>query len=165
MSALSFASARKGYQSEERVFEYRLTCEEPLVAGEGINQANEAKMMDAMVLPNALFVLVLPDSVIEDFRRGGPIESITFSGHLVNERGKAALNTKKKVPKVQIKSPICTIQQNGSRITLHAPVSGKVLELNQRLHSSPDLLLSGFEGYTAVIQPDDKIAKIIKLQN
>lgn len=163
MDGLTFAVAKKGYQSQERVFEFRLSSSEPLVEVDGTRSI----MMEAMVLANGLCVLVVPDNIVEDLGSGGLIDSITFNEHIVSNGEKSApKNTKKKATKVQIKSPICTLlQQSGSRISLHAPVSGRVLELNQRLPSSPDLLLSGFEGYCAVIQPDDKIAKLIKLQN
>ena len=126
--------------------------------------------MEAMVLPNALCVLVVSRPVLEGLRSaGGPIDSITFDNKIMGlpKEEEEEGNKKKKGIKVATKSPVCTIAlEDGSSMCLHSPVSGKVLELNKRLSASPNLILSsGFEGYTAVVQPDEKLAKLIKLQS
>lgn len=165
---LAFTKASREYGTSERVFEYRCVCTEQLFAGSGSQEEREQVMMEAMVLPNALCILVLPNVVIEGLRSAGsPIGSIAFHKNILGvPEDQEKLSKKKKGVKIAIKSPVCTITlENGTSMCLHSPVSGKVMELNQRLPASPDLLLSGFEGYAAVIQPDDKVANLIKLQS
>jgi hypothetical protein len=162
-----FRKAIKSHGSPERVFDYCLTSSSSGLVNKDPNDESVCMMimMEAMIMPNALCVLVVPPTSVELIAKGGPIESFSFTKALIDE-DKTNTNKKHK-PKISVDNTVVctTFHKDGSKITLHSPVCGKVLELNERLLESPNMLVdSGFEGYTAVIQPDDKLAKKIKQQ-
>lgn len=156
MEYISFSKTSKAHGSVERVFEYRISNAFDLQAR---MEGERAMMMDAMVLANGLCIVVMPQGInIGDLSK---IQRLSFTQTVQGEASE-----KKKKPKVLSKSAICSIvHDDGSTTYLHSPVGGQVLELNKRLEETPSSLLGSFEGYLAVIQPDDKIAKAIKAQN
>ena len=57
------------------------------------------------------------------------------------------------------------VHEDGLTTTLHSPITGHVLEWNQRLTENFAQLLGTLEGYVAVIQPNDKTGRVINAQN
>ena len=155
---LRFEKASKAHGTAERVFELILINSTELQAR---SENQRPVMLEAMVLANGLCVCVLPRTL--KMEEMNPIRILSFMEPPNPKEGRGS--TKKKA-KVLNKTVICSVvHEDGLTTTLHSPITGHVLEWNQRLTENFAQLLGTLEGYVAVIQPDDKTGRVINAQN
>jgi hypothetical protein len=109
----------------------------------------------AMVLPNELCLLFLPDNLCKDAK------TCIFDNSLMAKTASVELTGKKKKGAVtlEVDSRVCTIVRcDGESINILSPLRGKVLELNDKLIEAAKEAVQqdgdSFErGYLAVVSP------------
>ena len=112
-------------------------------------------MMETIVLPNKLCVLFVPE---ETLRKGlvHDVRRIFFNKTL--QAKCASHHGEKNITGRNIASdtPVCTLfSTNGMKLDICSPLCGKVIEINYRLEDLPNLLYCGYDGYIAVVRPDN----------
>lgn len=134
--ALSCASGK--HCSLEKRFKYKLTVD------------NDDTILDAMVMHNEICVLM--PKTPRKCRR------VEFHSSISTEE--ISGRQKKGAITIANGSVICSVfDENGSSVQLRTPVGGKLLEINDSLVQSPELLESHYNssGFIAIIYPNTEI--------
>lgn len=135
----------------EKRFKWRLTMQpaEPASSSSSppsSSSSSSSFIADAWVLDNNISVVTLDRSVL--------VNAVTFLAFTADAvYGKQ----KKGAMKTQAMQPICSLSlPSGERAEVLSPISGRIIELNDRLLSSPSLLSThhASDGYLLLIQSE-----------
>ena len=155
----AITSGRSACGTIEKMFRAKVFVEESAAGGEPVPLAgtetgdfSRPAHCVAMVLPNELCVLFLPDWV------GGEMKACRLHASQHNASSELSGKKKKGAPTLTPDMPICTIELvSGVSMNILSPLRGKLLEVNPALMSgivaSPDGEGNGEKGHDRAYEP------------
>ena len=177
MTDLEIVALSTNHRHKERIFRHKLSVIE--TAPESVAKDNKGCMMDALMMVNAVCILICPSSHFTSTissTEHDAIDVIFEDGLDMNaekepHRGHQHTNPKKQLKKrrnIRIRkgSKICTYTTHSDTMGEHSremlsPLSGRLLEINPRLVDMSTEEKMSLKGYVMAILPDNYVLNAV----